>query len=172
VILVNENDQEIGSMEKLDAHRQGKLHRAFSIFIFNSKGELMLQRRAKRKYHSGGLLSNTCCSHPRVDESIQDAAHRRLMEEMGFDCELKSIFSFTYNCELDNGFIENEYDHVLFGVFDGEPNINRDEVDSYHFISIDDLIKEINIQPDLYTDWLKICLPKVIKSYEEFRKEK
>ena len=168
VILVDENDNEIGTMEKMEAHRKGKLHRAFSIFVFNSKGELMMQKRAKMKYHSGGLLTNTCCSHPRVGESIQKAAHRRLMEEMGFDCELKSIFSFTYYSELDNGFIENEYDHVLFGIFDAGPNINKEEVESFHFISIEDLIKDINTHPEFYKEWLKICLPGVKKHYSQF----
>jgi len=123
VVLVDENDNEIGVEEKINAHRKGLLHRAFSIFVFNSKNELLLQKRAADKYHSGGLWSNTCCSHPRPGENLKDAAHRRLQEEMGFDCSLREVFSFLYKKSFDNGLTEHELDHVFFGKFDGIPKL-------------------------------------------------
>lgn len=161
VILVDEWDQEIGIEEKVKVHREGKLHRAFSIFVLNSAGKLLLQKRAKTKYHSGGLWTNTCCSHPRPEESIADAAHRRLQEEMGFDCELRKIFSFTYNAKLDNDVYENEYDHVLLGTYDGEPRPSREEVDDWKWIDLDELREDLRENPDRYTYWLRICFDKV-----------
>ena len=128
VAIVDENDNEIGEEEKIKALREGKLHRAFSIFVFNSKGQMLIQKRAKEKYHSGGLWTNTCCSHPRPGEPIEKAAHRRLKEEMGFDCEIKEIFSFTYRVKFDNNLFENEYDHAFLGKFDGKPMPNSKEV--------------------------------------------
>src|SRR5258708_894916 len=119
VILVNDQDEEIGTEEKMCAHEKGLLHRAFSIFIYNSKGEMLLQRRAKIKYHSGGLWTNACCSHPRKGETIEKAAHRRLKEEFGFDCNLKNAFSFIYQADLDKGLKEHEFDYVLTGLYDG-----------------------------------------------------
>lgn len=167
IILVDKNDREIGSGEKLKAHKEGKLHRAFSIFIFNSKKELMLQQRAKTKYHSGGLWTNTCCSHPGAGEKIESAAHRRLREEMGFDCEMKEIFSFIYKAKLDHGLWEHEFDHVFIGKFDGEPKINSEEADNWKWIDFGELKKDILENPENYTVWFKIAMD---KNNEEFIK--
>jgi isopentenyl-diphosphate delta-isomerase len=163
VILVDENDNVIGSMEKMEAHEKGLLHRAFSIFVFNKNKELMLQKRAIDKYHSGGLWTNTCCSHPRFNETILEAANRRLKEEMGFTCHLEREFSFIYYKKLDKGLIEHELDHVIFGEYNFSPQINHTEVSDYKFISIPELIKDVKSNPQLYTEWFKICLPKVIQ---------
>ena len=163
VILVDHNDNPIGLEEKLKAHQNGgKLHRAFSIFIFNSKGETMLQQRALSKYHGGGLWTNTVCSHPRVQESILQAAHRRLKEEMGFDCEMNEVFAFEYEAEMDKELTEHEYDHVLFGNYDGEPNPNKDEANAWKWMSIESLNGDIKKNPDLYTPWLKIAINDVM----------
>jgi len=162
VILVDENDNEIGSMEKIEAHKKAKLHRAFSIFIFNSKGQMLLQQRAKGKYHCGGLWSNACCSHPRPGEKTEDAAHRRLKEEMGFDCPLKEITSFIYKAEFDNGLTEYEFDHVFIGFYDGEINANSEEVDDWKYVEIDELVKDVKNNPEKYTPWFRKILPKVI----------
>ncbi|NQU98229.1 isopentenyl-diphosphate Delta-isomerase [Candidatus Woesearchaeota archaeon] len=158
VILVDENDNQIGTEEKLQAHKDGKLHRCFSIFVFNSKGELMIQQRALDKYHCGGIWANICCSHPRPKEDLKDAVHRRIMEEMGFDCELKEIFTFTYKAEFDNGLTEHEFDHVFFGICDKEPEPNPKEVADYRWISVADLQKEFVEKPEIYAPWLKIAL--------------
>lgn len=166
VILVDKNDQIIGSEEKMKAHQLGKLHRAFSIFIFNSKGELLLQKRQKIKYHCGGLWSNTCCSHPRPGETLQQATHRRLKQEMGFDCKLKQAFSFIYKAKFNNGLTENEYDHVFIGKFDGKPKPNKAEVDGWKWISINELKKDILKNSKKYTPWLKI----MVKEYLEYLK--
>lgn len=163
VVLVDENDNELGVMEKMEAHEKGVLHRAFSVFTFNSSGELMLQRRALTKYHSGGLWTNTCCSHPREGESALDAAHRRLVEEMGFDCELNKAFDFIYKKELDKGLTEHELDHVFIGRFDGEPSINPEEVHEYKYMALDELQADISSNPDQYTEWFKICLEETLK---------
>lgn len=151
VILVDETDREIGTEFKLKAHQEGKLHRAFSIFIFNSRGELLLQKRSAAKYHSGGLWSNTCCSHPQPGETILSAAHNRLKEEMGFDCDLKEIFSFIYKTELGGGLTENEFDHVLVGNFDGELKFNLDEAEEIKWIDIELLTRDIEQNPNEYT---------------------
>jgi isopentenyl-diphosphate Delta-isomerase len=158
LILVDENDQEIGSMEKMEVHEKGLLHRAFSILIFNSKNEMLLQQRALSKYHSGGLWTNTCCSHPRKNESTLHAANRRLKEEMGFSTELVEKFAFIYRAELDQNMIEHELDHVFFGTFEGEFQFNRDEVMDFRWISIPDLIQEIKDSPKSYTEWFKILM--------------
>ena len=164
VILVDHNDNQIGLEEKLKAHQNGgKLHRAFSIFIFNSKGETMLQQRALGKYHGGGLWTNTVCSHPRVNETTIQAAHRRLKEEMGFDCEMREVFAFEYEAAMDKGLTEHEYDHVLFGTYDGEPRPDASEANGWKWISLADLRNEIKKSPDLYTPWLKIAIENVIK---------
>lgn len=168
IILVDEKDKEIGFGEKLKIHKEGKLHRAFSIFVFNSKGELMLQQRAISKYHSGGLWTNTCCSHPRIGESTEPAAHRRLQEEMGFDCELEEIFSFIYDAKLDHGLFEHEFDHVFMGKFDGEPKINPEEADGRKWINMEALKKDIMENSKNYTVWFKIALD---KNYKVFTKE-
>jgi len=166
VILVDIKGATTGTMDKLAAHRMGKLHRAFSVFIFNSKGELLLQQRAIGKYHSGGLWSNTCCSHPRLGENTMEAASRRLNEEMGIACGLREVFSFHYFADLENGLAEHEFDHVFFGFTDDLPVLNCNEVNSFAYISIGDLAKEINLNPDSYTEWLKICLDKVVEHYK------
>lgn len=156
VILVDEQDNALGLMEKMEAHRKGVLHRAFSVFVLNEKGELMLQQRASQKYHSGELWTNTCCSHPRDGETSEEAAHRRLMEEMGFDCDIKKGLEFTYRAELDKGMIEHEYDHLFIGRYDGEPEINHDEVMAWKWMNIDLLSKDIVDNPNNYTEWFKI----------------
>ena len=164
VILVNEKDEPIGTMEKMEAHEKGLLHRAFSIFIFNSKKELLLQKRASGKYHSGGLWTNTCCSHPRPDESITDAAERRLKEEMGLTCKLQPVFSFVYKASFDHGITEFELDHVLTGITDDHPIINEAEASEWKYISVGDLEKELEEDPDQFTFWFKICVSKAIES--------
>jgi len=164
VILVDKDDKEIGIGEKIKTHKEGKLHRCFSVFIFNSKNELLLQRRARSKYHSGGLWTNTCCSHPRPNEPTEKSVHRRLKEEMGFDCEVKEIFSFIYKVKFDNGLWEHEYDHVFFGKFDGEPKPNPEEVDEWKWVSLEKLKKDIQENPDNYTYWLKKSIDKVISA--------
>lgn len=158
VILVNEDDIEVGVMEKMEAHRKGLLHRAFSVFVFNSKGELLLQQRAFSKYHSPGLWTNTCCSHPRKGESVEESAHRRLREEMGIQCELSILGHFLYKAELDKGLTEHEYDYILKGVSDELPEINPGEVQDYKYISIDNLKDEVIFNPGNYTFWLKEVL--------------
>ncbi|MBX2917259.1 MAG: isopentenyl-diphosphate Delta-isomerase [Cyclobacteriaceae bacterium] len=158
VILVDEQDQEIGTMEKLAAHKLGKLHRAFSILVFNSKGELMLQQRALGKYHSGGLWTNTCCSHPRPGETAIEAGKRKLIQEMGFDCELTYSHKFIYKVELDNNLIEHEWDHVLIGSYEGAPNLNPEEALNWKFMALDALQKDVAVNPQHYTQWFKIIL--------------
>ena len=168
VILVDTNDSPIGQMEKLEAHQKGELHRAFSIFIFNTKGELLLQQRALDKYHSGGLWTNTCCSHPRPGEDNLAAANRRLKEEMGMKANLTPAFSFKYRAEFESGLIEHEYDHVFFGKSDLLPVINKEEVEQYKYINLDTLKQELLLYPDHYTPWLKICLEKVIEQFKSY----
>jgi isopentenyl-diphosphate delta-isomerase len=160
VILVDENNNELGLMEKHEAHEKALLHRAFSVFIFNPEGKLLLQQRALSKYHSGGLWTNTCCSHPRANESTIDAAHRRLKEEMGFDCELNERFHFLYQTPFENGLSEHELDFVFTGIFDGIPQTNPDEVSQYRWISLDDLHEEMKMKPEQFTIWFKIILAK------------
>ncbi|MEI6042401.1 MAG: isopentenyl-diphosphate Delta-isomerase [bacterium] len=160
-ILINLLDTEgnrIGSIEKLEAHKLGVLHEAFSIFIFNDEGKLLLQKRNKEKYHSGGLWTNTCCGHANYEEEINVATHRRLQEEMGFDTELKKIFNFTYKVELENQLFENETDHVFFGKSESTPIPDPEEVEDFKWIAIQDLIDDANANPDAYTEWLKIIL--------------
>jgi len=162
VVLVNENDDEIGLMPKLEAHQKGVLHRAFSIFIFNTKGEMLLQQRAFGKYHSEGLWSNTCCSHPYPNESTLNAAKRRLYEEMGMHSSLHFLYSFRYEATLDKGLIEHELDHIFWAISDAEPQLNREEVLDYKYIPVKDLQKDIRERPEQYTEWFKICLDDVI----------
>jgi isopentenyl-diphosphate delta-isomerase len=161
VVLVNESDVEIGLMEKMEAHEKALLHRAFSVFIFNKKGELLLQQRALRKYHSGGLWTNTCCSHPRPHEDIQAAAHRRLREEMGFDTELTKAFDFTYKAEFSNGLSEHEFDHVFIGTYDDLVQPNFDEVESYAYRALPLIEAALKNNPDFFTEWFHIAFPKV-----------
>lgn len=162
VVLIDNSDNPVGKEEKIRAHELGLLHRAFSIFIFNSENMLLLQQRAKTKYHSGGLWSNTCCSHPRPGEDILDAAHRRLKEEMGFDTDLKEIFTFCYKADLDSNLIEHEYDHVFFGKFDGNPILNPEEAENYKWISLQELDKDIKENSSKYSFWLKNCWDKFL----------
>ena len=161
VVLVDKNNRKTGVEEKIKAHKEGKLHRAFSIFIFNSNGELLIQQRAKTKYHSGGLWSNTVCSHPKPNETYSQATHRRLKEEMGFDCKLKKLFCFIYNTGFQNGLIENEYDCVFIGKFGGEPKPNHKEIMNHKWISLKELKKDIISHPNKYSVWLKIALNRI-----------
>lgn len=164
LILVDENDVEYGVMEKLQVHQSGFLHRAFSIFIFNSKGELLIQQRASGKYHSGGLWTNSCCSHPRQGESVAEAVTRRLKEEMGMVCETRFLFSFIYKATFENGLTEHEYDHVYFGMSDETPVPDKSEVQAWKYMSIPELDMDIRNNPGLYTEWLKICMPELKKN--------
>ena len=156
VILVNEKDQEIGLMPKLEAHQKAVLHRAFSVFIFNSENELMLQKRASNKYHSPNLWTNTCCSHQRSGESNIQAGTRRLYEEMGFTTTLNEITSFIYKAPFDNGLTEHELDHIMVGYYNDDPVINSDEVEDWKWMKIEDVKNDISLNPDLYTAWFKI----------------
>ena len=156
VILVNEKDQEIGLMPKLEAHQKAVLHRAFSVFIFNSENELMLQKRASNKYHSPNLWTNTCCSHQRSGESNIQAGTRRLYEEMGFTTPLNEITSFIYKAPFDNGLTEHELDHIMVGYYNEDPVINSDEVEDWKWMKIEDVKNDISLNPDLYTAWFKI----------------
>ncbi len=161
MILVNHNDEKIGTMEKLEAHQKGLLHRAFSIFIFNSKGEMLLQQRALGKYHNGGLWTNTCCSHPLPGETVLAAASRRLFEEMGFTTLLSPAFNFTYNSTFANGLTEHEFDHVFTGIYDGEIKSDGSEVCDYCFKTINDIEASFQMYPQKYTQWFKIAFPKI-----------
>jgi isopentenyl-diphosphate Delta-isomerase len=161
IILVDENDSETGAGEKMRVHEEGLLHRAFSVMIFNSYGEVLLQKRAKAKYHSGGLWTNACCSHPRVGKDIIDEAKKRLKEEMGIEAELEEKFSFMYRAELENGLTENELDHVLDGRFDGEPQLNSEEAEDWRWVDIMTLKEDIKKHPESYTPWL----PYIVERY-------
>lgn len=160
VILVNEKDEKIGLMPKLEAHKKGVLHRAFSVFIFNEQNELMLQQRAFHKYHSPGLWTNTCCSHQRDGEASIDAGVRRLHEEMGFTTSLRETTKFIYKAPFDNGLTEYEFDHILIGEYNEEPSINTDEVASWKWMTLDDVKDDINKNPQEYTEWFKIIFDK------------
>ncbi|RCS26784.1 isopentenyl-diphosphate Delta-isomerase [Polaribacter sp. WD7] len=166
VVLVDKQDNPIGLMPKMEAHEKAVLHRAFSVFIFNEKGELMLQQRAAHKYHSPLLWTNTCCSHQRDGESNLEAGKRRLEEEMGFVTEIKEVFSFIYKAPFDNGLTEHELDHVMVGKFDGEPKINKDEVEAYKWMKLEDVKSDIEQNPTLYTEWFKIIFD---KSFEKLK---
>lgn len=160
VILVNEKDEQIGLMPKMEAHEKALLHRAFSVFVFNDKKELLIQQRALDKYHSPGLWTNTCCSHQREGETNVQAGERRLMEEMGFTTPLKDSISFIYKAPFDNGLTEHEYDHILLGDFNDEPNINPEEVAAYKWVELDELKSDIANNPQEYTAWFKIIFDK------------
>jgi len=163
VILVNENDEQIGLMPKMEAHEKAVLHRAFSVFIFNDNNELMLQQRALGKYHSPGLWTNTCCSHQRDGESNIEAGKRRLQEEMGFVTELKETTSFIYKAPFDNGLTEHELDHIMVGHYEAEPNINPDEVESWKWMNLEDVKVDMALHPEKYTAWFKIIFDKFYK---------
>lgn len=160
VILVNEGDEQIGLMPKMEAHEKGVLHRAFSIFIFNNKNELMLQQRALDKYHSPGLWTNTCCSHQRNGETSLEAGKRRLFEEMGFTTPLKETTTFIYKAPFDNGLTEHELDHILVGEYNDQPQINPEEVASWKWMPLEGVKKDIENNPDQYTAWFKIIFDK------------
>ncbi|HEY1039992.1 MAG TPA: isopentenyl-diphosphate Delta-isomerase [Bacteroidia bacterium] len=162
VVLVNEKDEEIGTIEKMQAHEKALLHRAFSVFVFNSLGKLLLQKRALSKYHSPGLWTNTCCSHPRPGEKTIDAANRRLKEEMGFETGLEFAFSFVYKAEMENGLTEHEFDHVYFGLHDDMPAINTEEVSEWKYESLEEIAKDIKLHPENYTAWFKIVFNKIV----------
>ncbi len=161
VILVDEHDNAIGEMEKMEAHRRGILHRAYSILLFNTKGELLLQQRASSKYHSGLLWTNTCCSHPQPGEAIEASARRRLRFEMGIDTPLSLAFTFIYQATLDHHLIEHEFDYVFTGTFDGHPAINRDEVADWRFVSLDTLREDVARSPENYTQWFRLILERL-----------
>jgi len=165
VILVNERDEKIGLMPKLEAHQKGILHRAFSVFIFNNNNELMLQQRALNKYHSPGLWTNTCCSHQRDGETSLEAGKRRLGEEMGFTTPLKETNSFIYKAPFDNGLTEHELDHILVGYYNDIPEINQAEVASWKWMKVEQVQKDLQINPDDYTAWFKIIFDKFYKNF-------
>ena len=167
VILVNEKDEQIGTMSKLEAHEKGVLHRAFSVFVLNDSGEMMMQQRAACKYHSPLLWTNTCCSHQRVGESNIEAGKRRLFEEMGFVTELKDVVSFIYKANFDNGLTEHEFDHVLVGTYNENPNINIDEVNNFEWMTLEQVKVDIELNPDIYTEWFKIIFDKFYKHLQE-----
>ena len=166
VILVDKNDNQLGLMEKIEAHEKAVLHRAFSVFILNDNNELLLQRRALSKYHSPGLWTNTCCSHPRDGESVINAGIRRLREEMGFETEINNLFSFIYKAEFDNGLTEHEFDHVLLGRYNKTPLINKLEVSDWKWTNIEFLKKDVVINSDLYTVWFKIIFQQFYKKFK------
>ncbi|WP_196894239.1 isopentenyl-diphosphate Delta-isomerase [Aureivirga marina] len=167
VILVNENDEQVGLMEKMEAHEKALLHRAFSVFVFNDKGDLMLQQRAASKYHSPLLWTNTCCSHQREGESNLEAGKRRLQEEMGFVTELKEVCSFVYKAPFANGLTEHEFDHVMVGNFNENPNVNPEEVEAFKWMPLEDVKKDIEEKPEIYTEWFKIIFEKFYSFLEE-----
>ncbi|MBN8566636.1 MAG: isopentenyl-diphosphate Delta-isomerase [Flavobacteriales bacterium] len=169
VILVNENDEPIGLMEKLEAHEKAVLHRAFSVFVLNDKNEVMLQQRAHHKYHSPLLWTNTCCSHQREGETNIQAGTRRLFEEMGFTTELKELFHFIYKAPFDNGLTEHELDHVMIGYYNEAPKINPDEVESWKWMSIEAIRDDIQTQSENYTVWFKIIFDEFYHYLEDHK---
>jgi len=169
VILVDKDDNQTGLMPKMEAHVKGLLHRAFSVIIFNSKGEILLQKRASTKYHTPNLWSNTCCSHQREGEDNLSAGKRRLNEEMGFVTNLQNFSSFVYRVVFSNGLIEHENDHIMLGVFDGVPKPNPNEVDEWKWIDIDVLVQDMKINPDQYTAWFKIIMNNYHESLKKWK---
>ena len=169
VILVNENDEPIGLMNKMEAHEKAVLHRAFSVFVLNDNNEVMLQQRAHHKYHSPLLWTNTCCSHQRAGETNIEAGKRRLFEEMGFEVELKELFHFIYKAPFDNGLTEHELDHVMIGYYNGEPIINDDEVESWKWMKIEEIKDDIIQNPTIYTVWCKIIFDEFNHYLEEHK---
>ncbi len=167
VVLVDKNDNQIGLMPKMEAHLKGILHRAFSVFLFNSQNQISLQKRSANKYHSGGLWTNTCCSHPRDGENIIDAGKRRLFEEMGINTDLKVAFNFIYKAELENGLIEHEYDHVLIGEFNDSPILNKNEAEDWKWISIEEVRKDIIENEKDYTVWFVIAFEYFYKNFKK-----
>jgi len=164
VILVDNNDNQIGTMEKIEAHEKGLLHRAFSVFVYNDRNELLLQQRALTKYHTPGLWTNTCCSHQKLGETNIEAGQRRLMEEMGFSVPLEEKMAFTYKAPFSNGLTEHEYDHILVGHYNEEPHPNPKEVESWKWQKVEDIAKDISKHPERYTAWFKIIFDKYINA--------
>lgn len=171
VILVNEQDEAVGVAGKMEAHQKGLLHRAFSVFVFNEKGEMLLQQRVKHKYHSGGLWTNTCCSHPVPGEDTLSAAVRRLHEEMGFETPLKKIFDFVYKTGFDNGLTEHEFDHVFAGQYDGTVTINKDEVMNYRYSRVQEIKASLQQEPEKYTQWFRLAFPRIETWWREHYKD-
>jgi isopentenyl-diphosphate delta-isomerase len=164
VVLVDAQDRQVGTMEKMEAHEKGVLHRAFSVFLFDNAGQLIIQQRAWTKYHSPGLWANTCCSHPRENEPIIEAGKRRLKEEMGMDSDLRPLFSFIYKADMGNGLIEHELDHVLVGYANTEPHINLQEVASYRSMRLADIQMDLQRRPERYTEWFKIVFDRFVEA--------
>jgi isopentenyl-diphosphate delta-isomerase len=171
LVLVDEDDQPVGRIEKLAAHKNGLLHRAFSVLVFNERGQILLQRRAESKYHSGGLWSNACCGHPRPDEVLVSAARRRLHEEMGFDCDLIRIGGFVYRAELENGLTEHEFDHVFVGTFDGDVDANPDEVVDWSWMDIGELRHHLAADGERFTYWFKQIWTLYAPTFEHVQEE-
>ena len=169
VILVNECDEAIGTMEKMEAHKKALLHRAFSIFIFNAKGEMLLQQRSKSKYHSAGLWTNACCSHPRPAEETRDAALRRLNEELGFSTEIEKIYDFIYQASFENGLTEYEFDHVFVGTYNGIIRPDKNEVNDYCFKSLEEIRNSLESHPAKYTHWFRLAFPNVVNWLHEHK---
>ena len=167
LILVNEQDEQTGTGEKMMIHREGLLHRAFSIFIFNENGQMLMQRRSLSKYHSGGLWTNACCSHPGPGEDLERSAHKRLQEEMGFSTPLTKVFDFIYRAGFGNGMTEHEFDHVFVGEYDGPVLYNKDEVMDYCYQSMEEIRQSISFRPDAYTEWFKLAFPRVDNWWQE-----
>jgi isopentenyl-diphosphate delta-isomerase len=158
VVLVDEQDCELGTMDKMQAHTEGRLHRAFSVFLFNTQGEMLLHQRALTKYHCAGLWTNACCSHPRLGETLDEAVSRRLMEELGVAAEVREIHQFVYRAELAEGLIEHEYDYVFVGIVEEHIRPNPQEIANWKFCSIDDTLAEMNNQPELFTPWFRLIM--------------
>lgn len=167
VVLVDDKDRAIGWSDKLQAHQDGLLHRAFSIFIFDSSGNMLLQQRATAKYHGGGLWTNACCSHPQWQEDVKDSARRRLLYEMGIRCEISEVFTFIYHTPVENDLIEHEFDHVFLGFYDQAPIPNPLEVRDFRWIAIPDLINDVKRSPENYTYWFKSALPLILEALEK-----
>jgi isopentenyl-diphosphate delta-isomerase len=161
VILVTPQDEAIGVMEKMEAHQKGLLHRAFSVFIFDKQGRMLLQQRAPQKYHGAHLWTNACCSHPMWNEPVEEAAHRRLQEEMGFTTPLQKIFAFTYKANVENNLVEHEYDHVFAGEYDGQVNVNPEEVSDYAYYDLKELKLLLQEKPESFTTWFRIAFPQI-----------
>ena len=172
VILVDKNDKPVGVAEKMEAHQKGLLHRAFSVFIFNSKGEMLLQQRALDKYHSGGLWTNACCSHPNPGEETLAAAQRRLKEEMGFEVQVEKVFDFMYKTEFDNGLTEHEFDHVFAGEYDDQVDINKKEVMNFCYKEIQEIRNSLQTHPEKYTAWFHLAFPGIEEWWNRRYKEK
>lgn len=162
VVLVDENDKPLATMDKMEAHHKGLLHRAFSVFIFNQHGQILLQQRAQNKYHGAGLWTNACCSHPLLNEPVANGAKERLAYEMGLLCNLEFLFSFIYNAAVENGLIEHEYDHVFVGTTNTTPVPSPSEVQAWRWVTIPSLLQEMAQKPDRFTVWFKMALPKVL----------